>query len=47
MGLLAVGGVVDRIAGVGQGLLQLTRQIGVVFDQENAHSKGSFFSRAS
>ncbi len=32
--LLAVGGVVDRIVGVGQGALQLARQVGIVFDQQ-------------
>ena len=37
VGLFAVGGVVDRIVGVAQRLLQLAGQIGIVFGEQNAH----------
>lgn len=43
MGFLAIRGMIDGVAGVGQGGLQLTRQIGVVFDEQNTH--GSATSR--
>jgi hypothetical protein len=37
LGLLAVGGMVDGVARVAQGQLQLARQVGVVFDKQDAH----------
>ena len=38
VGLLAVRGVIDRVAGVGQRRLQLAGQVGVVLDEQHAHS---------
>ena len=35
--LLAVGGEVDRIAGIAQAVVQLPRQIGIVFDHQDPH----------
>jgi hypothetical protein len=37
MGLLAIGSVVDRIVGVGQGVLELARKVGVVFGEQDSH----------
>src|SRR3569833_1331388 len=37
LAVLAVGRMVDRVAGVAQGLFQLARQIRIVLDHENAH----------
>jgi hypothetical protein len=37
MPLLAVGGRIDHVAGLAQGFLELTLQIGIVFNQEYAH----------
>ena len=38
MGLLAVRGMVDGIAGVAQGQLQLARKVDVILDKQNPHS---------
>ncbi len=46
LGLLAVGGVVDRIAGVGQRQLQLPRQVRIVFNSRMRTFASCFFSVA-
>ena len=35
--LLAIRGEVDRIAGIAQAVVQLPRQVGIVFDHQNPH----------
>ena len=47
MRFLAIGGVIDRIAGVSQRGLQLARQIDVVLDEQYAHSALSHDSPAT
>jgi hypothetical protein len=43
MRLLAVGGVVDGVVGVGQGLFQLPRQVRIVFRQQDPHGSALLY----
>jgi hypothetical protein len=48
LGFLAVGRMVDGVAGVAQGQLQLARQVGIVLDEQDTHGRLlTVFSRRS
>ena len=46
MALLAVGREVDGVAGVTERRLELARQVGIIFDDEDAHYAASVYLRA-